>query len=203
MRTWQQRRSVAAAGHGLLAALQAYAFRSLHLPSPIKGMGATKNKRPAGSAGAQKEGAAPAVAEEKQGRAAKRQVHCKCCWPPWCSRALARPVAFACAAAAALPTAASRHQSCPCSPVNAAACPHPTTPHRRQRLDAERRRLPAWSAREKLVELVKENQVLVVIGETGSGKTTQVGAEMGQHQQQEGRKQQCGAADARLLLSMQ
>ncbi|PRW45383.1 ATP-dependent RNA helicase dhx8 isoform A [Chlorella sorokiniana] len=45
---------------------------------------------------------------------------------------------------------------------------------KRQRLDAERRRLPAWSAREKLVELVKDNQVLVVIGETGSGKTTQI-----------------------------
>lgn len=45
---------------------------------------------------------------------------------------------------------------------------------KRQRLDAERRRLPAWSAREKLVDLVRENQVLVVIGETGSGKTTQI-----------------------------
>lgn len=45
---------------------------------------------------------------------------------------------------------------------------------KRQRLDAERRRLPAWSAREKLVELVRENQVLIVIGETGSGKTTQI-----------------------------
>ncbi|KAL4447805.1 hypothetical protein ABPG75_005024 [Micractinium tetrahymenae] len=45
---------------------------------------------------------------------------------------------------------------------------------KRQRLDAERRRLPAWSAREKLVELVRQNQVLIVIGETGSGKTTQI-----------------------------
>ncbi|KAL4442503.1 hypothetical protein ABPG77_005087 [Micractinium sp. CCAP 211/92] len=45
---------------------------------------------------------------------------------------------------------------------------------KRRRLDAERRRLPAWSAREKLVELVRENQVLIVIGETGSGKTTQI-----------------------------
>lgn len=54
--------------------------------------------------------------------------------------------------------------------------PAPLPPLRRQRLDVERRRLPAWSARDKLVELVKDNQVLVVIGETGSGKTTQVGA---------------------------
>jgi HrpA-like RNA helicase len=44
----------------------------------------------------------------------------------------------------------------------------------RRRLDKERQQLPVWSARERLVQLVQENQVLVVIGETGSGKTTQV-----------------------------
>ena len=47
---------------------------------------------------------------------------------------------------------------------------------RRRRLDKERQQLPVWSARERLVELVRENQVLIVIGETGSGKTTQVQA---------------------------
>lgn len=45
---------------------------------------------------------------------------------------------------------------------------------KRQRLDKERQQLPVWSARERLVELVRDNQVLVVIGETGSGKTTQI-----------------------------
>jgi hypothetical protein len=40
---------------------------------------------------------------------------------------------------------------------------------RRARLDAERRQLPMWSARVKLVEEVRANKVLVVIGETGSG----------------------------------
>jgi HrpA-like RNA helicase len=32
-----------------------------------------------------------------------------------------------------------------------------------------------WSARERLLEQVKASSILVVIGETGSGKTTQVG----------------------------
>eukprot|EP00347_Sterkiella_histriomuscorum_P005269 403357241 len=38
----------------------------------------------------------------------------------------------------------------------------------------KRKELPAWEARHKVVELVKEYQVLVLQGETGSGKTTQV-----------------------------
>ena len=44
-----------------------------------------------------------------------------------------------------------------------------------EHLDATRRALPMWSAREKLVQQVRDNPVLIVIGETGSGKTTQVG----------------------------
>ena len=36
-----------------------------------------------------------------------------------------------------------------------------------------------WSARDKLVQLVRDNTVLIVIGETGSGKTTQVWAGAG------------------------
>ena len=31
-----------------------------------------------------------------------------------------------------------------------------------------------WSARDKLVQQVRDSRVLVVIGETGSGKTTQI-----------------------------
>lgn len=38
---------------------------------------------------------------------------------------------------------------------------------------AQRMKLPAWDAREKIVDLVKNNRVLVVVGETGCGKTTQ------------------------------
>lgn len=36
-----------------------------------------------------------------------------------------------------------------------------------------RQALPIWSARKKLVELVQENDSVVLVGETGSGKTTQ------------------------------
>lgn len=38
----------------------------------------------------------------------------------------------------------------------------------------KRKTLPAWDAKEKLFSLLEENQVLILQGETGSGKTTQV-----------------------------
>ena len=44
----------------------------------------------------------------------------------------------------------------------------------RQRLAVERQQLPMWSARERLIQAVRESPVLVVVGETGSGKTTQI-----------------------------
>eukprot|EP00918_Siedleckia_nematoides_P078760 GHVU01172410.1.p1 GENE.GHVU01172410.1~~GHVU01172410.1.p1 ORF type:complete len:423 (-),score=73.98 GHVU01172410.1:211-1479(-) len=37
----------------------------------------------------------------------------------------------------------------------------------------QRKQLPAWQCRDKFVELVEKNQVTVLVGETGSGKTTQ------------------------------
>ncbi|GAB1521929.1 Salivary acidic proline-rich phosphoprotein 1/2 [Rhizoctonia solani] len=42
----------------------------------------------------------------------------------------------------------------------------------RQALLAERKRLPIWTGRRALVQAVKENDTLIVLGETGSGKTT-------------------------------
>ena len=45
---------------------------------------------------------------------------------------------------------------------------------RRQALLKERSLLPIWSAREPLLQLIRENKSLVVVGETGSGKTTQI-----------------------------
>lgn len=38
----------------------------------------------------------------------------------------------------------------------------------------QRMRLPSWKKREEIVKMVSENQVLVISGETGCGKTTQV-----------------------------
>ncbi|GLC42130.1 hypothetical protein PLESTM_001294900 [Pleodorina starrii] len=45
---------------------------------------------------------------------------------------------------------------------------------RRKQIDAERRQLPAWAARDKLLALLQEHRTLVLVGETGSGKTTQI-----------------------------
>lgn len=38
----------------------------------------------------------------------------------------------------------------------------------------QRKLLPAYKARDELVKLINENQIVVVVGETGSGKTTQI-----------------------------
>ncbi|GAA5960522.1 hypothetical protein JCM3765_003663 [Sporobolomyces pararoseus] len=45
----------------------------------------------------------------------------------------------------------------------------------RKMLD-QRKRLPAWGMKEKIVGLIKRERVVIVCGETGSGKTTQVPA---------------------------
>jgi pre-mRNA-splicing factor ATP-dependent RNA helicase DHX38/PRP16 len=38
----------------------------------------------------------------------------------------------------------------------------------------QRRFLPVYECREDLLNVIRENQIVVVVGETGSGKTTQV-----------------------------
>ena len=38
----------------------------------------------------------------------------------------------------------------------------------------KRQKLPVYQFKDKLIDCVKENQIVVVEGETGSGKTTQV-----------------------------
>lgn len=43
-----------------------------------------------------------------------------------------------------------------------------------QPLSEQRRQLPVYAMRRQLVDLVRQNQFLVVVGETGSGKTTQI-----------------------------
>lgn len=41
-------------------------------------------------------------------------------------------------------------------------------------LQEQRRFLPVFDCRDELLQVIRENQVVVVVGETGSGKTTQV-----------------------------
>jgi pre-mRNA-splicing factor ATP-dependent RNA helicase DHX16 len=43
-----------------------------------------------------------------------------------------------------------------------------------ERMQAQRKKLPAFAYRNEFLAAVKDNQVLVVVGETGSGKTTQL-----------------------------
>ncbi|GET93154.1 deah-box RNA helicase, putative [Leishmania tarentolae] len=44
----------------------------------------------------------------------------------------------------------------------------------KERLQEQRRSLPMYQMREELVKVIRENQVVIIVGETGSGKTTQL-----------------------------
>ena len=61
--------------------------------------------------------------------------------------------------------------------------PNPKAAHRAQAasefaktktLAQQRQFLPVYTVRDELLQVIRENQVVVVVGETGSGKTTQV-----------------------------
>ncbi|EON62114.1 adenosinetriphosphatase [Coniosporium apollinis CBS 100218] len=45
---------------------------------------------------------------------------------------------------------------------------------RSKTLEEQRKYLPAFAVREKLLEVIRNNQVTIVVGQTGSGKTTQL-----------------------------
>ena len=45
---------------------------------------------------------------------------------------------------------------------------------KQEKLQADRKLLPMFPYREGLLEAIAEHQVLIIVGETGSGKTTQV-----------------------------
>ena len=42
------------------------------------------------------------------------------------------------------------------------------------RIQLERQSLPIYKYRDEILKLVRDNQVIVLVGETGSGKTTQI-----------------------------
>lgn len=45
---------------------------------------------------------------------------------------------------------------------------------RTSEFDSFRRALPVYEHEEEMVRLIRENKVVLIVGETGSGKTTQV-----------------------------
>lgn len=45
-----------------------------------------------------------------------------------------------------------------------------------ERIQAERRNLPMYKFRTELMEAIAQYQIIIVVAETGSGKTTQVGS---------------------------
>lgn len=44
----------------------------------------------------------------------------------------------------------------------------------KKKIDAQRKSLPVYACRDELLHLVRENKIVIVVGETGSGKTTQL-----------------------------
>lgn len=49
-----------------------------------------------------------------------------------------------------------------------------STPHTLEEIQKQRKSLPAYQVKDELMRVIAENQIVVVIGETGSGKTTQL-----------------------------
>lgn len=44
----------------------------------------------------------------------------------------------------------------------------------KRKIEAQRKSLPVYSCRDELLQLIDENNIVIVVGETGSGKTTQL-----------------------------
>jgi len=47
-------------------------------------------------------------------------------------------------------------------------------PHFRQSMDLQRKRLPIYQHQDHILYLIQRHQTMILIGETGSGKSTQV-----------------------------
>lgn len=71
----------------------------------------------------------------------------------------------------------------------------------------QRRELPAYRAKLELMRLIEENQIIVVVGETGSGKTTQIAqflyeAGYGKSKDKDGVRQLIGCTQPRRVAAM-
>lgn len=49
-----------------------------------------------------------------------------------------------------------------------------TTDSKHRQILSQRRSLPVFAVRQQLMTIIRENSVVVIVGETGSGKTTQL-----------------------------
>lgn len=83
---------------------------------------------------------------------------------------------IAAAAAAAAESTTKEHRNAPYNTPNAAANAdaHNSDFSRNKSIREQREFLPAFAARHEILRLLHEHQIVVVVGETGSGKTTQL-----------------------------
>jgi len=60
--------------------------------------------------------------------------------------------------------------------INNTINPYTKLPYSKKYFDilAKRKGLPVWEQKEEFIRLLKENQTIILVGETGSGKTTQI-----------------------------
>lgn len=73
-------------------------------------------------------------------------------------------------------------------------------------IQAQRKSLPAYMCRDELLQIIDENQIVVVIGETGSGKTTQLTQflceEYGKNIEKDGTRSVIGCTQPRRVAAM-
>ncbi|XP_073059360.1 pre-mRNA-splicing factor ATP-dependent RNA helicase DEAH10 isoform X1 [Primulina eburnea] len=72
-----------------------------------------------------------------------------------------------------MPSMASNNPT-PASDINTLKEPKPDALIRRQKIEQHKKALPIAAVEQRLLEEVHKNDVLIVVGETGSGKTTQL-----------------------------
>lgn len=80
------------------------------------------------------------------------------------------------------------------------------TPPNFDQIQAQRKSLPAYTCRDELLQIIGENQIVVVIGETGSGKTTQLTQflceEYGKNMEKDGVRSVIGCTQPRRVAAM-